>query len=107
MSNDDCNYLSYCQKPSGQCSGEGKCFLKTVMCVGYDDPVCGCDGLTHVNECFAAARGGVSVDYSGDAYGVKRSCVAWGSVLPFFYKLFLKILNALSSALSYCYSPEV
>jgi hypothetical protein len=66
MSNDDCNDLSYCQKHPGQCSGEGNCFLKPGICVGYDDPVCGCDGVTYGNECFAAALGGVSVDYSGE-----------------------------------------
>ena len=63
--NDDCSDDEYCEKPAGDCEGEGRCQLKPEVCTIAYDPVCGCDRQTYANDCQAAAAG-VSVDYAGE-----------------------------------------
>jgi hypothetical protein len=66
FSNDDCGWLTeYCQKPAGFCNGEGICVERPHACVDIWLPVCGCDGNTYGNDCYAAANG-VSVAYLGE-----------------------------------------
>ena len=64
-SNDDCSELQYCQSPDGEC-GAGTCVARgvNVYCVQRDQPVCGCDGITYQNACYAA-KAGASISASG------------------------------------------
>ena len=63
-SGEDCSRGSYCRTPEGDCDSEGVCTLRPELCVEIWDPVCGCDGTTYGNVCFAAAAG-VSVLHRG------------------------------------------
>jgi hypothetical protein len=57
----------FCQLPIGACccDFQGVCTDIPDACPENWDPVCGCDGTTYSNLCFAAANG-VSVDYIGE-----------------------------------------
>ena len=64
----DCPPDQYCVKPLGDCDGEGECIdhlPPEVQCLAVWDPVCGCDGQTYSNGCYAA-KAGVSIDYLGE-----------------------------------------
>lgn len=62
MVNDDCGDDFYCKKGVGECGGQGVCTQIPIasICPQIDpepQPVCGCDGETHLGFCLAAAVG--------------------------------------------------
>lgn len=55
-SNDDCAATELCA--TGLCEGGiGVCTERPTMCPDTDSPVCGCDGQTYQNTCFADMAG--------------------------------------------------
>jgi Kazal-type serine protease inhibitor domain len=68
-SNIDCHLLgglfgNYCATAPGDCDGSGVCAQSPQFCIDVYDPVCGCDGVTYSNACYAA-RAGVNVSSAG------------------------------------------
>lgn len=55
-SNDDCTATELCA--TGTCEGGlGVCTERPTMCPDTESPVCGCDGQTYQNVCFADMAG--------------------------------------------------
>lgn len=66
-SNHDCLQKEYCW--FADCDDTtGSCLPRPEACMYFWDPVCGCDGITYDNACFAALAG-VSIDYEGECVG--------------------------------------
>jgi hypothetical protein len=62
-SNEGCALDSYCY--FWDCTAEtGICHARPASCHDVFDPICGCDGKTYMNSCYAALFG-QSVDYAG------------------------------------------
>ncbi len=55
-SNADCADTELCA--TGLCEGGlGVCTERPTMCPDTESPVCGCDGVTYENDCFATMDG--------------------------------------------------
>jgi len=61
--NSDCDPEHYCLF-AGCAAETGICAERPSACLDVWDPVCGCDGRTYSNACYAAMAG-VTVDYDG------------------------------------------
>ena len=62
--NEDCTSNYYCAHAVGVCQGQGFCEPKPEICIDVWTPVCGCDGKTYSNSCYAA-REGENILYDG------------------------------------------
>ena len=54
-SNADCGRESYCA--GDVCGTVGACATRPTACIEVYSPVCGCDGRTYPNSCYAASAG--------------------------------------------------
>ncbi len=68
QSSADCNESEYCAKEVGDCDGTGHCEPRPGGCIPSGETVCGCDGETYEDVCYAALAG-VSVAHDGPCPG--------------------------------------
>ncbi len=71
--NTQCPKKEYCSKAAGECKGKGSCKERPQICPDIFKPVCGCNGRTYSNECWAAAAG-VNVKSEGACDQQKSAC---------------------------------
>jgi hypothetical protein len=63
----ECRDHQFCKLPEGICDlndAPGICIAPPRVCSDDYDFVCGCDGVTYSNECYAAAAG-ISIRHHG------------------------------------------
>ena len=68
LADEDCASGEFCLKPLGDCAGVGECVERLadeIQCLALWDPVCGCDGQTYSNGCYAM-KAGVSINHVGE-----------------------------------------
>ena len=78
LGNHDCDGGWFCEKVPGDCDGRGICMPRPEACIAVLDPVCGCDGQTHGNDCERQAAG-VSRLHDGPCQG---ECIPEGESGP-------------------------
>ena len=61
-----CGAGQFCDYPDDLCGtgANGTCMVSPMFCPLIFDPHCGCDGITHGNDCEANAFG-TDIDYPG------------------------------------------
>jgi hypothetical protein len=64
---------AFCAKPAGACDGPGVCTARPELCLDVWLPVCGCDGRTYGNDCYAH-RNGVNVAHAGECEAPGEGC---------------------------------
>ena len=75
-SNDDCGSGQACLFPVGSCGEDGQAgecrTVGGVCCPDIYQPVCGCNGITYSNSCYAYAAG-ISIRYEDECDGRAQS----------------------------------
>jgi hypothetical protein len=64
LTNSDCAASEFCLTAPGTCGGAGTCQPVPASCPGIVAKVCGCDGTTYANYCYAH-KARVSIKHAG------------------------------------------